>query len=72
MKINKICVNILQNLSIQQCSTVLANGNVAYSEVKTFLHKDPNKIEKYRTIKTQFNGSLTLTENHLVYSSKSS
>ena len=41
-----------------------------YSEVRTFLKKQPNIFTYYKTIVT-LNAVLTLTENHLVYGRKS-
>ena len=47
--------------------TVLSNGSLTHSEVRTFLHKDGNKIVTYKIIKT-LDGSLALSKNHLVFS----
>ena len=47
--------------------TVSSMGKVIYSEVITFLQKDPNTIEKYTSITTLCNKSLRLSRNHLVY-----
>ena len=48
---------------------VSSTGTVVYSEVKTFLKKQPNIITKYLSIVIR-NESLTLTENHMVYARK--
>ena len=50
--------------------TVLPNVGVAYSEVITFLHKDPYVTSQYMSIKTLFNESLMLSESHLVFTRK--
>ena len=51
-------------------NTVLSDGSVAYSEVQTFLHKDPNITLQYKSIRTMFNESLVLSENHLIFTRK--
>ena len=50
--------------------TVLSNGSMGYSEVQTFLHKDPNTTAQYKCIRTLCNESLMLSENHLVFTRK--
>ena len=50
--------------------TVLSNGSVTYSEVQTFLHKNPSMILPYKSIRTLLNESLILSENHLVFTRK--
>ena len=50
--------------------TVLSNGNVTYSEVTAFLHKDPYVTSRYMPIKTSFNEPLMLSESHTVFTRK--
>ena len=46
---------------------VSLTGNIMYSEVRTFLHMEPELITKYKAITTFNNESITLSGNHLVY-----
>ena len=50
--------------------TVAADGTVLYSEVRSFLKKQPDIISKFKSIKISGNKTLTLTRNHLVYARK--
>ena len=43
---------------------------MVYSEVRTFLKRDPLVIVKYLSIATLYNKSLTLSADHLVYARK--
>ena len=42
-------------------------GTVSFSEVRTFLEREPDMKLKYKQIITSENRTLTLTRNHLVY-----
>ena len=48
---------------------VSSAGIVTYSEVTSFLKKQPNIMTEYKSI-TTLNGTITLTGNHLVYARK--
>ena len=51
-------------------NVVSATGNLIYSEVITFLHKAPEMIVKYMSVTTLSNETLTLSQNHLIYTKK--
>ena len=48
---------------------VSSAGIVAYSEVRTFLKKQPSIMTRYKSIAT-LNGTLAVTGNHLIYARK--
>ena len=57
---------------IPHISTIVSSsGIVTYSEVKTFLKKQPDMILEYKSI-TIWNETLTLTGNHLLYARENS
>ena len=49
---------------------VSSTGSVTYSEVKTFLEKDPTVVKQYQAITTLCNESLILSGNHNVFARK--
>ena len=49
---------------------VSTTGGFKYSEVVTFLKKDPTTITKYQLIRTLYNESIILSGNHLMYGRK--
>ena len=51
-------------------NVVFSTGSVIYSEVSTFLKKEPLVIVRYLAITTFHNVSLTLSPDHLVYARK--
>ena len=50
----------------------MSGGEVIYSEVRTFLERQPSIITKYKSITTFGNKTLTLTGNRLVYARRNS
>ena len=48
-----------------------SNGEAIYSEVRAFLKRQPDVIVSYKTIKTLWNQTLSLSGNHLIYARKS-
>ena len=63
-------VFIVYNLDIFLLS-VLSDGQVTYSYIDTFLHKQHNVAIMYKSIRTSLNETITLTGSHLIYSRKS-
>ena len=49
---------------------ISVTGNLIYSEVRAFLTKNSEKLIKYMLITTLFNETLTLSQNHLIYTRK--
>ena len=49
---------------------VSLTGSIMYSEVRTFLHKDPDLITKYKAITTFDSKSIILSGNHLLHARK--
>ena len=49
--------------------TVSSSGTVTYSDVRTFLKKQPNIMIQYKSI-VMLNGTLAITGNHLIYARK--
>ena len=50
---------------------VLSSGAVIYSEVRTFMKRQPTMITKYKSITTFWNKTLTLSGKHLIYARRS-
>ena len=48
-----------------------SNSEVIYGEVRAFLKIQPDAIVSYKTIKTLWNQTLSLSGNHLIYTRKS-
>ena len=56
-------VHILRNLAA-------TDGSVTYSEIRTFMEKQPTVITTYKTITTSSNNTIRLSGNHLIYARK--
>ena len=46
---------------------VSSGGSIVYNEVKMILVKQPNFSQKYKTITTNLNKTISLSANHLIY-----
>ena len=63
---NKVAMAILNVIILP----VSSDGKLRYSEVKTFLQKKESVTAVYMLIKTSWNSSISLSENHLIYTRK--
>ena len=66
-------VNFLQKIfcNISLCYLVTSDGRISHTEVTTFLRKQPTVINKYLSITTTANRTISLTGNHLIYARNS-
>ena len=46
---------------------VSSNGDITHSQVIAFLKKRPATLIEYQLIKTEYNASLILSQDHLIY-----
>ena len=44
-----------------------SEGKITYSEVRTVMHKKPDVISMYKSITTDGNKTISLSENHFIY-----
>ena len=54
------------------CCPVLSDGTLAYSEIRTFVKKEPDVISMYKQITTSSNVTISLSADHLIYARKGS
>ena len=50
---------------------VSPDGGVKYSEIRTFMKKQPVAMTVYKSIKTSLNYTISLTGEHLIHARKS-
>ena len=62
--------NIILNIYSEY--PVSEDGSMVYSEVRTFMDKNPAVTNPYRSITTLGNKTISLTGNHPLYARKSS
>lgn len=51
--------------------SITSKGDIQFSEVMTFLDRNHNRNGLFYTLSTEHNKSLTLTDKHLIYTSRS-
>ena len=59
VKSNQIFSKILNQVS--------SEGKIVYSQIRTFMEKQPTAATTYKSIKTSLNHTISLTGNHLLY-----
>ena len=63
--------SILISRNIVFLIPVSSGGSLIYSEVRTFLKKDPAVTNKYKSVTSVGNNTISLTGNHPLYARKS-